>query len=355
MFDLVKTLTELVGPSGYEEPVQQWLYERWKDLGLEVHRTPIGNVLGRLGGHGPRLLIGAHADEISFRVKSIDPLGCLWLTTGRGGAEQRPPEPVPLGHVANVVVDGGIVEGTFVTVTGHILTRQQRAHRETHGLEWMDFYVDAGLRSRAEAEEVGIHPGCPVINSVLTRRVGHNLVGKAMDDRAGLAVMTMMAEHVVPAELQYEVWLASTIAEECGLTGARSAIAGFDLGVVVEVGLAGDIPLVDPREMPVALGAGPIIVHKDMRVHYSRQVIAALVRCAQTRGIPIQHATFQNYSGDAAEWLGEGVPTGMVAFPCRHTHSPHETVRESDLKAMAQLLVTFVTSTPTVLSGSETR
>lgn len=75
VFGLVQTLTELNGPTGYEDPVQDWLTARWTELGLEVERTSIGNLLARLGGAGPRLFIAAHADQISFRVKSIDDRG----------------------------------------------------------------------------------------------------------------------------------------------------------------------------------------------------------------------------------------------------------------------------------------
>ncbi len=344
MFELVKMLTELPGPTGYEDPIQDWLAGRWRELGLPVERTPIGNLKAHLGGRGPKLLIGAHADEICFRVKSIDAQGFLWLTAGRGMAEQNPPEPVPLGLTAHVFTPTAIVEGTFVTVTGHVMTRQQRAYHASHAMDWLDFFVDVGARTRAEAEAMGLHAGCPVINAITTRRNGRNIVGKAMDDRAGLAAMTALAERVDRARLRYDVWLTSTVAEETGLIGARSVAAGMDLGLVVEVGLAGDIPLVDSRSMPAHLGGGPILVHKDAGVPYDRKLTLHLARCAEAAGIHVQHATFQNFASDGKEWILEGVPTAMVAFPCRYTHSPHETVEEADLEALTDLMVAFATT-----------
>lgn len=346
MFELVKTLTELIGPTGHEDRVQAWIAERWRAMGMDVRTTPIGNVNARFGGTGPKLLIGAHADEIGFVIKSIDDRGFLWLTSGRGMAEQRPPEPVPLALPAVVLGDHGEVPGTFVTISGHLMTRQQRAHADSHGYDWLDFYVDVGARSREEAERMGLHAGCPVINWVETRRNGRNIVGRAMDDRAGLAVMTMMAVRVARAELKYEVWFTSTVQEEIGLIGARSVAGGFDLGIAVEVGLAGDIPLVDSRSMPVALGKGPVVIHTDASVVYTPAVTRAVIRAAGGAGIPIQHATFQNFSSDGREWIQQGVPTAMVAFPCRHTHSPNETVQESDLEQLADLLAAFATSGP---------
>ncbi|MDR7468119.1 MAG: M20/M25/M40 family metallo-hydrolase [Armatimonadota bacterium] len=347
MFDLVKTLTELDGPTGYEDPVQEWLAGRWTALGLAVQRTPIGNLMAHLGGEGPRLLIGAHADEISFRVKSIDDRGFLWLTSGRGRAEERLPELVPLGYPARVLLDGDggtTVEGIFATVTGHVMTRRQRREYERRAYDWLDFYVDVGVRTRAEAEALGLHPGLPVINAVTTRRVGRYIVGKAMDDRAGLAIMTALAERVDRRRLHFDVWLTSMVMEEIGMVGARPVAAGFDAGLIVEVGPAGDIPLVDPRSMPVALGKGPILVHKDLAMPYDRRLTAALARAAAAAEVPVQHATFQNFTSDGAEWVQEGVPTAMVAFPCRYTHSPFETVDEDDLRRTVDWLEAFLTT-----------
>ena len=77
LFELVKTLTELPGPVGHEEPVQVWLADRWGRISNEVRRTRVGNVLARLGGRGPRLVLGGHADEICLMVKSVSEEGFL--------------------------------------------------------------------------------------------------------------------------------------------------------------------------------------------------------------------------------------------------------------------------------------
>lgn len=351
MFDLVKTLTELPGPSGYEDAVQDWVMHRWREQRLDVHRTKIGNVLGRLGGRGPKLLVGAHADEISFRVKSVDDRGYVWLTAGRGHGEERPPEPVPLGHPAHIMTERGAVEGVFAAISGHVMTRQQRARAERHALDWLEFFVDVGAASWDEVERMGIRPGCPVINAVPTRRIGRNIVGKALDDRAALAIMTVVADKVDRAGLKYDVWFASTVMEETGLIGARSVAGGFDLGLIVEVGLAGDVPLVDARQMPTRLGGGPVLVHKDAGVHYSKDITRAVQRCADAAQIHVQHAVFQNFRSDGLEWIEEGVPTAMVTFPCRYTHSPFETANEHDLTQIADLLGAFLTNEPHGLAG----
>lgn len=67
--DLVAELTDLFGPSGAEAPVQDRVEQLWADLGLHPRRTPTGNVIAETGDGGERLLVAAHADEISFRVR----------------------------------------------------------------------------------------------------------------------------------------------------------------------------------------------------------------------------------------------------------------------------------------------
>ena len=79
MYDLVKTLTELPGPVGHEDAVQDWIAREWAGFAAEVRRTRVNNVLARVGGAGQRLLIMGHADEICLMVKSVDDDGFLRL------------------------------------------------------------------------------------------------------------------------------------------------------------------------------------------------------------------------------------------------------------------------------------
>ena len=85
LVDTLSHLMELTGPTGQEEPVLAWCRETWAELGAEVTVTPIGNVLAKIRGSGPRLLIEGHADEIGFVVKSIDARGFLWLADAQAG------------------------------------------------------------------------------------------------------------------------------------------------------------------------------------------------------------------------------------------------------------------------------
>ena len=69
LFDLIKEYTEIPGPVGREELVAQRLIEDWTPLCQEVWQNKIGNVMAKVGGKGPKVLITAHMDQINLLVK----------------------------------------------------------------------------------------------------------------------------------------------------------------------------------------------------------------------------------------------------------------------------------------------
>jgi hypothetical protein len=79
VFELVKELTELPGPTGHEDAVQDWVEGRWSKFAQDVRRTRVNNILARVAGTGRRLLLVAHADEICLMVKSVTEEGFLHL------------------------------------------------------------------------------------------------------------------------------------------------------------------------------------------------------------------------------------------------------------------------------------
>jgi endoglucanase len=348
MFALVKTLTELPGPVGHEDAVQDWLAARWGAFAAEVRRTRVGNVLARLpGGRGPRLAVMAHADEICLMVKSVDEQGFLRLWPYYGDQLGHPPRWfVPFNQPALVLGGHGPVAGVIATASGHVVggrgSQKERLDRN-------DLFVDCGFRARAEAEAAGIHAGCRAIWNPPTRRLGERLiVGKAMDDRAALAIATAAGERLAGRDdLTHEVWLVSTVQEENGLIGAASVYDELrpELCLNLDVGLTGDIPGPSETDFPCKLGAGPMVVYQDSSCHYSRRLSNQLVELARARQIPVQQAIFQNYGSDGASLLRRGVETALLTYPTRYTHSPIETVDEGDLERCVELIVAFATAT----------
>lgn len=341
MFELVKALTELPGMVGQEEPVQEFLRERWEVYCEEVRTTGVGNVMAKVGGEGPRLLIEAHADEIGVLVKTISSKGIVWVAAKNARAGRPGRDIHLLGQPCVIQTDKGLVQGVFAAISGHVTPPELREKKE---LGWGDFFVDIGATSAEEAAEWGVSIGDGVIWNPATRQVGHYIVGKAMDDRAALAIMTVLLERLDPGQLQYELYFASTVQEEIGLVGAYSLERDerFDLAIALDVGLAGDVPGVDTREINCRLGGGPILVHHDGGIHYDRRLTRDLKQVAEEADIPIQDAVFPRYSSDGLALIKGGVPTALVAFATRYTHSPYEMLHEGDLEQCVELLHEFV-------------
>ena len=341
MFELIKELTELSGPVGEEGPVLDAVEALWRERGVTTERTRIGNVLGRVGGQGPKVLMAAHADELCYLVRAIDAEGFLWLANGQ--AWQRVTsmrESFTIGQRVKVLARSGPIPGVIASTTGHLgnLTLP-----EPHELNWDSFWVDTGLHP-GELLAQGVTPGTRVIWDASTERFGPHVVGKALDDRVLLAVLTEVLDRVPVDEMRCELTVAATVQEEIGLIGASGLAAReeFDAAIALEIGLAGDIPGVSYQKMPIRLGGGPILVHKDALVHYDHRLTSRLEQTAKEASIRIQHAVFGSFGSDGAAFMKADIPAALVAFPARYTHTPFETAHMGDLEDLVAWMCAFV-------------
>lgn len=341
MFPLIKTLTELSGPVGQEGAVLNAIETLWRDQGAEVSRSAVGNLVARVGGTGPKVLLVAHADELCYLVRSIHPDGYLYLANGQGWQRTATfREAFTIGQRVRVLARGGELPGVIATATGHLAHIALPDMRE---LSWNEFWVDTGL-PKAELMARGVTPGTRVIWDARTEQWGNIVTGKALDDRVPLAVITEVMRRVDKDTLPCQLTFACTIQEEIGLIGAYALAAEerFDAAIAVEVGIAGDIPTVAPQDAPLRLGLGPALIHKDSLVHYDHALTQRLERVAQQARIPIQHAVFGSFGSDGAAFMKGGSPSALVAFPTRYTHSPFEMGHLGDIEMLVEWLCAFV-------------
>lgn len=338
--DLLHALTALPAPTGQEEAVIEWLASEWEARG-ELSRTPVGNLMLRLPGSGPRVLLAAHADELSMIVRCVTPDGFLRVVPGE---RDHFANPYFLGAVVRILAsEGEPIPGVFATTTGHALTLEQRDRLK---LSWDDVFVDTGMTADELASR-GVGIGTRMVWDAPLRPMGRLRVGKALDDRAGLAVLAALARRLDGQRLSFDVTLAATVQEEIGLLGAASlARAGreYDLGFIIDNGLAGDIPTVSEEHMPVRLGGGPALVHRDSSAHYSTRLIRELHTIARDVGIPVQDAVLYHYASDGANLVRQGIETVLIAPPIRYSHSPFEAMDPVDLVAAVDLLAAFLSS-----------
>lgn len=334
--ELLRTLSLLPGPTGEEDAVLEWVRREWSGRG-EVTSSPVGNLFLHIPGPGPRVLLAAHADELSLIVRSITADGFLRVIPGE---RDHFTFPYFIGSPLRVLADGGPLPGVVATTTGHAMTAEQK---ERTRLGWDDIFVDVGLTA-AECAEHGVHIGTRMVWDSPPRRLGRLLVGKAMDDRLGVAVLVELARRL--RQPTFDVTLALTVQEEIGMIGASSLARdgrSFDAGFIIDNGLAGDIPTVSAAHVPVRLGGGPALVHRDSSVHYSPRLLRALRATARRNSIPVQEMVLFHYSSDGAHLARQGMETMLVAPPIRYSHSPFEAVDPADVEATVRLFEAYLT------------
>ena len=341
MFDLIKRLSELTGPCGEEDLVVDAVEHEWREVGARTERTRTGSVIAHLGGNGPKTMLVAHADELCYLVRSIDPRGFLWLANGQSWTRLVGMRNLfTVGQRVRILARSGEIPGIIATVTGHVASSRLP---ELHDADWDDFWIDSGL-SHAELVARGVTPGSRVIWDAPCERLGRQIVGKALDDRVGLAIICELARRLVGSTLSCDLALVCTIQEEIGAIGAAgvAAIEKFDRAIVIETGLVGDVPNVGELAVPARLGGGPILVHKDALVHYDRKLTRELESAANRAEVTVQHAVFGGFGSDGSELMRADIPSAMIAFPTRYTHTPFEMSDLGDIEGVVEILEAFV-------------
>jgi len=87
-YSFLSQLTETPGVSGREEKVRSLLSERMSRLSEEMTVDPLGSLIARIPGDGPRVALLAHMDEVGFLVSRIEPGGFLRVMP-TGGVDPR--------------------------------------------------------------------------------------------------------------------------------------------------------------------------------------------------------------------------------------------------------------------------
>ncbi len=338
-FTLLERLSNLPGVSGFESPVREAIAELIEPFVDEMYTDALGNLIAlRRGTSDFRLMLDAHMDEVGLMVQYIDERGFLSFSP-IGGWD---PRILPSHLVTLFTAEGRQIAGVLGADPPHILPPQDRAR--VIPLEKM--FIDLGAQSRAEVEAMGVAVGDPVLIQYPFRRIGRETVaGKALDDRAGCATIIKALEALKDERLKATIVAAFVVAEERGLIGGRTAAYQIDphMALVLEGTVAGDTPGVPPQRCPCRQGEGPAITVADQSFIAPREMVGAIQSIARREGIPcqIKAPAFGGTDAGAIHQSRSGVFTGVIAVPCRYTHSPFSTCRLSDFEHGWKLLAAF--------------
>jgi endoglucanase len=340
--ETLEKLSNATGVAGREEEVRNLMKKFLKPYVDEVKEDKLGNVIGIKSGEkkAPKIMLAAHMDEIGLLVKTISKEGFLQFTK-IGGIDDR----ILLAQKVIVYTEKGPIHGIIGSKPPHIQKEEERKKVTTFD----ELFIDIGAESQEEAKEMGVKIGDPVVFDIKFARVGKDIaIGKAFDDRVGCAVMIEAMRLLEKAKST--IYAVGTVQEEVGLRGATTAAFGIypDVGIALDVTIAGDVPGVKEVEAPIKLRKGPSLTIADYGLITHPKVLRLLVDAAEENKIPYQLETGLPGSTDAARisLTREGVPSGVISIPTRYIHGPAALLSLVDAENAAKLTALAVQKIP---------
>lgn len=329
MSDLIRLLEELCllpGPSGDEGAVREYIL-RQIDGHAECSIDPLGNIIAHKRGSRRavrNIMVDAHMDEVGLIVTGVTAEGYLRFGT-LGGIDPR----VLLGR--RVLL--GETAGVIGCVPVHLLPADQRQSMPAVD----DMVIDIGAVDREEALSVVSLGDTAVFDSGFVRFGDGMIQAKAIDDRAGCAILISL----LCSDSLYDFTATFTVQEENGLIGARTASFTVqpDAAIVLESTTAADLPGVPEERRVCRVGEGPVVSMMDLRTIYDRGLSRLALDTAREQNIPcqIKQAVAGGNNAGAIHASRGGVRTVSLSLPCRYLHSPTCVIGKSDLVHTARL------------------
>ncbi len=347
MTDIAALLTKLAdahGLSGYEDDVATILKEELEPLVDEVSVDRMGNVVGIRRGEGPTVMVAAHMDEIGLMVSHVDDEGFLRFVPMGGWSDQTILGQRVLVHTR----EGKRIPAVVGSRPPHLMDAEERKKL----VKIKDMFLDCGAADAAQAAAMGIEIGAPVTVDRQLIPLGADLVtGKALDNRAGCAIMIVALSLLKGQKIKANVQAVGTVQEEVGLKGARTSAYGLspDVAIATDVTIPGDHPGVTKNDSSVALGKGPVITIIDAAgrgVISPRPVLRWLRETAEKASLPHQLQVGNGGTTDATA-IGitkTGIPCSVVSVAARYIHSPVEVLSLKDLEQTAALIAAAISS-----------
>ena len=336
-YEFLKSLQETPSPSGFEQPVQRLVRRRMKAFADQIETDVHGNVICALNPKGtPRVMLAGHCDQIGLRVNYIDDNGFLFFSA-IGGID---PSVLP-GSRVTVHTKHGPIEGVIGRKPIHVMKPEERGAK----VEIREMWVDIGSKGRKESEHV-VSVGDPITFRLEMVHLGGELVtSPAFDNKCGTFVVMEALRLCVGLKIKCALYAVSTVQEEVGLRGARTAAYSVDpqAGIAVDVTHATDFPDIDKRvNGDIKLGAGPVL---SVGANINPPLEKLLARTAKAKRMAFQREAAPGGTGTDANVMQlsrAGVATALVSVPNRYMHTPVEVVSLPDLEATARLVAETV-------------
>lgn len=323
-------------PTGFESAGQKMWLNYIKPY-IDTHYVDTyGTVVGIVNPEAPyKVVIEAHADEISWFVHYITKDGFVYLRRNGGSDHQIAPS-----KRVNIFTDKGIVKGIFGWPAIHV---RDAAREETPTLK--NIFLDLGCKSDKEVEELGVHVGCVVTYEdefmVLNDRY---FVGRALDNRVGGFMIAEVARLLKESKtkLPFGLYIVNAVQEEVGLNGATMIAHKIkpNAAIVTDVCHDTQTPMMNKIVSgDLSCGKGPVLSYGPA---VQNNLLKVIIDAATKNKIAFQRQAASRVTGtdtDAFAYSNDGVASALISLPLRYMHTTVESVHKDDVENVIKLIL----------------
>ena len=334
-FKFLEKYINNASPTGFESEGQKiWLDYIKPYVDSHIVDT-YGTVVGVINpDHEYKVVIEAHADEISWFVHYITKEGFIYLVRNGGSDHQIAPS-----KRVNIHTDNGIIDAVFGWPAIHT---RRGGKEEVPKLE--NIFLDCGARSDKEVNDMGIQVGNVVTYkdsfTVMNKKF---FVGRALDNRIGGFMIAEVARLLKEnkKKLPFGLYITNSVQEEVGLRGAQMITETIrpNVAIVTDVTHDTHTPMINKiKEGDCKMEKGPVLTFGPS---VQNNLLKLIINTANQHKIDIQRAAASRSTGtdtDAFAFSTGGVASALISLPLRYMHTTVETVSKKDVESVIHLI-----------------
>jgi putative aminopeptidase FrvX len=322
-------------PTGFESPGQKLWLNYIKPYIDDYFVDTYGTVVGVINPKAPyKVVIEAHADEISWFVHYITKDGFIYLRRNGGSDHQIAPS-----KRVNIHTDKGIVKGVFGWPAIHV---RDAAKEEAPTLK--NIFLDIGCTSDKEVAALGVHVGCVITYEDEFMELNNRYyVGRALDNRIGGFMIAEVARMLKEKKdkLPFGLYIVNAVQEEVGLNGAQMIARKInpDVAIVTDVCHCTQSPMMSKISSgDQACGKGPVLSYAPA---VQNNLLKLVIDAAKKNKIAFQRQAASRATGtdtDAFAYSTDGIASVLISLPLRYMHTTVESVHKQDVEDVIKLM-----------------
>ncbi|MBL0056551.1 MAG: M42 family metallopeptidase [Chitinophagaceae bacterium] len=337
-YEFLKNYINNPSPVGFETSGQKLWLDYIKPYTDTFFTDPYGSAVGVINPNAAfKVVIEAHADEISWFVNYISPEGFIYLKRNGGVDHQIAPSMRVLVHGKK-----GPVKAVFGWPAIH--TRLNNADSKEPQPKVDNLCLDCGARTKKEVESLGIHIGAVVTYADGFEELAYgNFIGRAFDNRVGGFMIAEVARLLKQnkKKLPFGLYVVNAVQEEIGLRGAEMIARRIkpDVAIITDVTHDTSTPMISKIiQGDTVCGKGPSLTYGPA-VH--NKLLDLVQKVASKNKIPVQLHAVSRSTGtdtDSFAYSHEGCPSVLISIPLRYMHTTVEMLHKDDIEETVKLM-----------------